>query len=409
MLEGGGAKGAYTLGCLTALREKGIEFDVVAGTSVGSLNGALLSSNRLTEGKELWKNLTFSKVFIASNSLLTWLILPIQMVSLILHNFPTFFAVPFASRQPPKQGLLNIWQEFSYPVGMMWIFGLLIVSWFYDNKLELIVILVGFTIALMLLSALWSIPYIARHFNYSVLKTDPLQTIIKTVLHKANFTIPTYATVCKRQEMFDPDNPGFYHLAGEGTYIRGAMSQEEYVPSYVRIDNILVEQRIKILMASAAIPFGIFPEIEFEGDKYIDGGLADNIPIFPILEFHKCDEIFVIRLRPNKEEEIENNWRQVERRFRVAQLDRAQCYKMYREAMKSKKTSNLVDERIYPPENVPFKEYPFEQHKVIVISPSKSLGSFLSGTMNLRSAYTKKLFGMGYTDALNLMSKNKKS
>ena len=40
-LEGGGAKGAYEIGVWKALREAGIKFDAVAGTSVGALNGAM--------------------------------------------------------------------------------------------------------------------------------------------------------------------------------------------------------------------------------------------------------------------------------------------------------------------------------------------------------------------------------
>ena len=40
-LEGGGAKGAYQIGAWKALREAGIRFSAVSGTSVGALNGAM--------------------------------------------------------------------------------------------------------------------------------------------------------------------------------------------------------------------------------------------------------------------------------------------------------------------------------------------------------------------------------
>src|SRR6185437_12814108 len=44
VLEGGGAKGAYQVGCMRAFQEHDIKFDAIAGTSIGALNGALLSS-----------------------------------------------------------------------------------------------------------------------------------------------------------------------------------------------------------------------------------------------------------------------------------------------------------------------------------------------------------------------------
>ena len=40
VLEGGGTKGAYQIGAYKALRDLGIEFQGVAGTSIGALNGA---------------------------------------------------------------------------------------------------------------------------------------------------------------------------------------------------------------------------------------------------------------------------------------------------------------------------------------------------------------------------------
>ncbi len=63
VLCGGGAKGAYTFGCLQAFKERNIRFDAVAGTSVGALNALLWSTNSLDEGKKLWDELSFSTVY----------------------------------------------------------------------------------------------------------------------------------------------------------------------------------------------------------------------------------------------------------------------------------------------------------------------------------------------------------
>ena len=44
VLSGGGAKGAYQVGVLKALHELGANVDMVAGASMGALNGAVLAS-----------------------------------------------------------------------------------------------------------------------------------------------------------------------------------------------------------------------------------------------------------------------------------------------------------------------------------------------------------------------------
>lgn len=42
VLSGGGARGAYQIGVWKALRELNIKYDIITGTSVGALNGALM-------------------------------------------------------------------------------------------------------------------------------------------------------------------------------------------------------------------------------------------------------------------------------------------------------------------------------------------------------------------------------
>ena len=54
ILEGGGAKGAYQVGAYKALKEMGIEFDGVAGTSVGALNGAYIVQDDIDIIESIW-------------------------------------------------------------------------------------------------------------------------------------------------------------------------------------------------------------------------------------------------------------------------------------------------------------------------------------------------------------------
>ncbi len=64
VLSGGGAKGAYEVGVLKALKAKGIEPDIWCGTSVGSFNAAMAAAGRpLDEIETVWLNLHTRDVF----------------------------------------------------------------------------------------------------------------------------------------------------------------------------------------------------------------------------------------------------------------------------------------------------------------------------------------------------------
>jgi NTE family protein len=66
VLSGGGFKGAFQIGALTYLKEnwstlfpgqEEMKFDIVAGVSVGSLNGALIASKKFDELVEVWRSI----------------------------------------------------------------------------------------------------------------------------------------------------------------------------------------------------------------------------------------------------------------------------------------------------------------------------------------------------------------
>jgi NTE family protein len=66
VLSGGGFKGAFQVGALSYLKENwrkidpagnSMKFNIVAGVSVGSLNGLLMASNRFNDLVQLWDNI----------------------------------------------------------------------------------------------------------------------------------------------------------------------------------------------------------------------------------------------------------------------------------------------------------------------------------------------------------------
>lgn len=63
IFSGGGAKGAYEVGVWKALKELNINCDIVTGTSIGSINGALYAQGDIDVAIKLWKSLNINMVF----------------------------------------------------------------------------------------------------------------------------------------------------------------------------------------------------------------------------------------------------------------------------------------------------------------------------------------------------------
>ena len=62
VLAGGGSRGAYQIGVWKALRQLGITYDIVTGSSVGALNGALMVQDDFDAGLKLWENISSQDV-----------------------------------------------------------------------------------------------------------------------------------------------------------------------------------------------------------------------------------------------------------------------------------------------------------------------------------------------------------
>ena len=63
VLGGGGAKGSYQMGAWQAFRELEMEFDIITGTSIGSINGALMAQDAFEVADELWNNIEYENIF----------------------------------------------------------------------------------------------------------------------------------------------------------------------------------------------------------------------------------------------------------------------------------------------------------------------------------------------------------
>lgn len=63
ILSGGGAKGAWEAGVAAALIESGLPLRLVAGSSAGALNAAMVADGRLDRLQQLWRTVTREQVY----------------------------------------------------------------------------------------------------------------------------------------------------------------------------------------------------------------------------------------------------------------------------------------------------------------------------------------------------------
>ncbi|MCK4667115.1 patatin-like phospholipase family protein [Candidatus Dependentiae bacterium] len=83
VLSGGGARGSYEVGVLQELLKLGLEFDVVAGTSVGALNGAIVAQGDFENALNIWENLVFENVFFIDKRKIIGLVFDILEIFLL--------------------------------------------------------------------------------------------------------------------------------------------------------------------------------------------------------------------------------------------------------------------------------------------------------------------------------------
>ena len=118
---------------------------------------------------------------------------------------------------------------------------------------------------------------------------------------------------------------------------------------YFKINDYDNETAKKIVLASASLPL-IYDSTEVLGEKYIDGGISDNVPIQPVYG-EKCDIIIVVLLSKD------------------AQIDRS----------------------LYP------------NSRLIIIAPENLAENAITGTLNLDATAKRVRIIEGYNDTLNKM------
>lgn len=96
-LSGGGARGAYQVGCWKALQAMGISFAAVSGSSIGAVNGALVCQGDIRAAEALWNGLAQANLFfVRRGNLFRFLDTLARDLALLMLPLPNLKAVKLA-------------------------------------------------------------------------------------------------------------------------------------------------------------------------------------------------------------------------------------------------------------------------------------------------------------------------
>jgi len=303
VLAGGGAKGAYQIGVWKALQEKGIEVDVVSGSSIGALNATLIVSGDWAKANELWLKLSTLQLVRLS---------PFFLLSFIL-NFihalgNTFISVSDSAYiGSPTPAVLN--RRRSVVITPVSIFILVLVGCVFsylkvDKRLALFTVIF---LAIPMLAAA-----IADYLNLSILRPASLNHLLNNAVDWKAITdsqIPIHVTIARWTFRYAhpmiamiatlPDNPRATEFCDpkQVEYIRRtrwrAHDGVELAPFYPILNERTTDEAKAHVLASMAFPAGVLGKVKIGKFRYMDGGAFDNTPIYPLLPY-QCEKILVV-------------------------------------------------------------------------------------------------------------------
>jgi len=273
------------------------------------------------------------------------------------------------------------------------------------------------TVFMLLVWAMLSVVIIGRpillwlfkRLRPSLFSTRALEAAIEGVLGSGSLAVPTYVTLARRVRWFDPDKPNV--LLSRSVRVIGFPIGEAFIPRYERIDGRPMEDVYRLLLGSASLPEGVFPPLRIDGVEYVDGGAADNTPVFPLIETDPCDEVWILGLRPSEYTKQSMSkgylraWKAIERRLRLCAVGVDACKELFHQYVPE---HGLYTAYTLPRRRgslVPEREPMHWPHRIIEITPRTQLGGFFSGTLNFRKNYAEQLFLLGYSDGRDAVTK----
>lgn len=328
VLSGGGLKGAYQIGVMRVLLEAGIKPVAVSGASAGALNAMLFAILVPSRAEEFWREHVIRRKpfrvhipsLLARGAALASMWFPLLLHYSFSRIQRSAFPQHFLEEHVSPQGRTSLYQRTGLYAQSMSITAMVLLLWGIWQGLGPIVLPaesvrpVGYMlVALLLLSIivgprLWGVlekgNVAALRNHISKLTRDALRESLGTARYDM------IVTVAEQRNVFDYDDLGCYRpqgiFWGSWTFARAvarsafvAVARPRFVPTYCHFDAPGIRQSLKTLVASAALPAGIFGYVLHDGRRLWDGGLADNCPVFPLLPLD-LDAVIVVDIGTRK-------------------------------------------------------------------------------------------------------------
>lgn len=382
VLAGGGAKGAYQVGAWQALREQGIEIDVITGTSIGALNAALFAADDLDKARSFWRSLSTTRL--ARIEPLLLLGLPLRPLGLVARG----------SRSP--QNLTGRQLRSNVKFGAIIVLLLLVLAVITSfvarmspaTRMYLVADVIAFGVFLLL-------PDISELVNGSLISRRALFSLIDESIDWAKVAA---------------GRPSVFVTLARLAHQKYSRKMTMVIPDYARLSLLEASVARACLTASMALPFGIFPRIEVGNARYMDGGVADNTPLYPAV-LEQCNRIYVVHLSPKPRHGDLNLLDDEQLEASLEQIDRDRAWTgesaLYMRNWWEQRLKIVARMREVGVDEETIQTYTKERYalpgdgntKIIHIVPRTRLGWGLFGTLIFNRRKTERLMAMGYEDA----------
>ncbi len=315
VLTGGGMRGPFQAGVLMGLESKGIQISAISGVSAGALNAVsfIRSGSEATARK--WRAIAKERF------------LKINLVGLLVRLILILFSLPHAvwfrimhtrnkfDRNSEKITRASTWvrnyiEELEIGHGSS-------ISYFDETTVKAlgVSLLLGIIPLFLLVNVLFSwsilgltifsILAITLFFSGSrfwrVVNEKGMNSLnleVAGVLASIPFTdgrkIITFACIAVPKSGFDYRSmrgyrllyPAMSSLGYFTNIIQASMAPKKrnmLAPRYIRIDTLSPPEQENTAAASAALPLGLIGSVKHEDSLVFDGGIIDNVPIYPLI------------------------------------------------------------------------------------------------------------------------------
>lgn len=373
VLTGGGAKGAYQVGCLRALEEAGLSPVAIAGASVGAMHGFIFAAGKLDDAEAIWRRTRWRDVATLTTRRLVRL--PIWVLAALASEFSPFKVWRLSDSMTHPVG----WRRLVYPLACL---AAALGLWSLRGAATGGRVAEVFALLFAGCALLASVHERLRpHFlASSPISHGPLGETLQRIITEGDCDrirsqgIPLYATTSR----FRP-------------YTREAIPWGGWAPRYVRLDHLDRASVLETLHLGSALP-GFSASSAARATTVVDGAWTDNVPVAPLLFDRpaELDLLFVVYLKPIFRHRMRHN-----------SLLRLASYLIHKAAaVPTDEVLELLRWAAFRWEASGQRgpERTSAVPRIVLVSPSERVGNFFTGTVRFSPAQSARLIALGRHD-----------